>query len=822
MRIKQIIFLCLLVSSAYSQITNTRKWRYSERDSLDIALVFYEEQNYKLALPILENVHLSHPTEDFIKYLYGICCLYRSDKHGASLKALAEVYANNQKIDKIEYDLARAYHYNYKFDETAELLNKHLSYKRIKQEDREKTELLRTYINNAKYYHYHQTKAKATNLGVEINSKDDESMPLISVDESVIIFNYAGSKSKGGKLNGFLKPDINGIYTSDIYLSKKLNNKFQSPTPLDNINTIGNETAVSLSQDGQILYSYKDLSDGHGDIYASYLNGNSYSTPAKLKGKINSYSWEGNCSLSPDGKTLYFSSERSGGFGGKDIYSAKLLADSVWGKITNLGDSINTPYDEDFPFLHADGTTLFYSSKGLKSSGGYDIFAAYMNVKDSSFKQIENLGYPINTPDDDINFVLAANGLKAYYGKGKKEGYGLQDIYTIDTGFEPNKFKLLLLKGTIAKSAEVVDAEIKVEILSKNNYLFKNFKSNNGNYLVTLPVGNDYKVTFTKANLPTQTLTLTTSGFNGYLEKNFDVNFDQIQTVVNATKTSTLNAIKTGSITNSVSSKSPTIATSIATVTSSSITETKVVTPTITSTPTNTIAKVATTTITSIPTNTIAKVVTPTITASTTNTIAKVATPSVIATPSVAITKVVTPSVTINKVTTPTVVITKTVNTVSQINPETYYTTQSGAHVLSSTVAPVKTSSSTASNANVATIDNFVPRTPAQEKVRLFTEKYPDISADSLEFRVQIAAFKNPKNYEFPHLNKLGPFDNLLLIDGITRVTVGGKFTTLRKAYEHNKKVVVAGQNDAFVTVIYKGKRIVFEDLEAMGIFKTK
>ncbi|MDO8998418.1 MAG: hypothetical protein Q7W45_01535 [Bacteroidota bacterium] len=816
MNIKHIVFLCFFVTSVSAQITNTRKWRYSERDSLDLALVFYEEQNYKLALPILENVHLSHPTEDFIKYLYGICCLYRSDKHGASLKALAEVYANNQKIDKIEYDLARAYHYNYKFDETAELLNKHLSYKRIKQEDREKTELLRTYINNAKYYHYHQTKAKVTNLGVEINSKDDESMPLISVDESVIVFNYAGSKSKGGKLNGFLKPDINGIYTSDIYLSKKLNNKFQSPIPLDNINTIGNETAVSLSQDGQILYSYKDLSDGHGDIYASYLNGNTYSQPAKLKGKINSYSWEGNCSLSPDGKTLYFSSERNGGFGGKDIYSAKLLADSVWGKITNLGDSINTPYDEDFPFLHADGTTLFYSSKGIKSSGGYDIFAASMNIKDSTFKQVENLAYPINTPDDDINFVLAANGLKAYYAKGKKDGYGLQDIYTIDTGFEPNKFKLLLLKGTIAKSAEVVDAEIKVEILSKNNYLFKNFKSNNGNYIVTLPMGNEYKVTFTKANSPTQTLTLTTNGFNGYLEKNFDVNFDQIQTVVNATKTSTLNAIKTNSLTNTVSSKSPTIATSIAAVTSTSVTETKVVTTTVTSvtTSTNTITKVVTPTLNSSPTNTIAKAVTPTITSSSTNTIAKVVTPSVNPTSTNTITKVVTPSV----------AATKTLSTSSKINPETYYTTNTVAPITSPTVASVKTavSPSNTSNANVATIDNFVPRTPAQEKVRLFAQKYPDISADSLEFRVQIAAFKNPKNYEFPHLNKLGPFDNLLLIDGITRVTVGGKFTTLRKAYEHNKKVVIAGQNDAFVTVIYKGKRIVFEDLEAMGIFKTK
>ena len=116
--------------------------------------------------------------------------------------------------------------------------------------------------------------------------------------------------------------------------------------------------------------------------------------------------------------------------------------------------------------------------------------------------------------------------------------------------------------------------------------------------------------------------------------------------------------------------------------------------------------------------------------------------------------------------------------------------------------------------------DNFVPRNKLQEKIMRYVEKYGDISAEGLDFRVQIAAYKFPKNYTYKHLKGLGKVENLLLEDGITRITIGGVFNTIRKAFEHNKKVVIAGQTDAFVTVLYKGKRIYLEDLEKMGIFK--
>lgn len=782
MKIFLIIAFQILFFAVSSQITNTRKWRLAERDSLDNALLLYEEANYKIALPILENIHLSHPKEDFIKYLYGICCLYRSDKYQECLTALSEVYANNANIDQIEYDLARAYHYNYKFDEAIELVNKHLSYKRIKAEEKAKGELLKRYINNAKIYNSNPNKAKITSL-TELNSPDEEYLPSISIDEAVMIFNYTGTKSKGGKLNGYLQPDVNGIYTSDIYLSQKTNDKYQQAIAIDNINTTGNDMVVSLSQDAQVMFTYKDVTDGHGDIYASYLTGDTYSQPVKLRGKINSYSWEGHCSLSPDGKTIYFSSERSGGFGGKDIYSAKLLPDSTWGKITNLGDSVNTTYDEDAPFMHADGRTLFYSSKGLKSSGGYDIFRANMDVKDSTFKRIENIGYPVNSPDDDIYFVMAANGAKAYYSSGKKGGQGLQDIYAIETGFESNKPSVLLLKGDITKSNESVDAEIKVEIVSGSTSVYKNLRSNKGKYLVSLPPDAQYKITYSRTKLQPQTITVSTSGINGYVERIQNIDFDR--------KPDTLKAVVT-----------PTVIVAKVTPTVISITPSVAITKVLTST----VAAVKVNTVVATPTNTVAKV-----------------TPKVNATSTVAVTKVTTPTVAVS---TPTIAKgTPTINSISTATTSKATSTLAILKAMEPTT-PIVLSPTVPSTPKIAarpanmTVENFVPQTPAQEKIKLFTDKYPDASADSLDFRVQIAAFKFPKAYDFPHLKDCGKLENLLLADGITRITVGGSFKTLRAAYQHNKKVVVAGQNDAFVTVIYKNRRIPLEDLETMGIFK--
>ncbi len=664
---------------AASQTTNTKKWRKTENDSMQNALLLYEEGNYLLALPIYEKLYAAHPGEEYLKYCYGKCALLRSDKHEVALQLLTQVYEKNSKVSDIEYDLAKANHYNYKFDEALGYVEKALANKRTSPETREAAKQLKTYCINAKEFYTHPTGAQIKNAGTTLNTEYDEFTPVISADESMMVFTYRGKESTGGLQNAFLQPDPNGIYYEDVFQSVKENGEWTTPKPVKSINTNSHDAPIALSADGMHLFSYKDNGDDHGDIYMSTLVNNEWTAPQKLKGQVNSYSWEGSCSMTANGKYLYFTSERSGGFGGRDIYRATFLADSTWGNVVNLGDSINTALDEDAPFIHPDGVTLFYSSKGKNSMGDYDIFQARMNWMDSTFSSPVNLGYPTNTPDGDRYYVLSANSERGYYASGKSGGVGLQDIYTVYPGYVGKKPSLFVVKGKTTLDQKPVAADITVEVMNNNGKKFGDFVSNsaNGNYLVSLPAGASFKLTYKYKSLPVKTTEINTTSVDGYEEKTVDINFE---TVPDTAK--------------------PVLA---------------VVQP-----------------------------------------MKKDSVPVAVAKP----------------------------------------------------IVPIKK-------------ETFVATKAIHEKTIKYAELYGTISAEGLVFKVQIAAYKYPKNYVYDHLKGLGTVDNFLL-DGITRITIGGDFQTLGTAWEHCKKVITAGQTDAFVTVLYKGKRVYLEDLEKMGIFVAK
>lgn len=676
MKIRLTFIFILVFAIGFAQITNTKKWRKSENDSMQKALLMYDEGNLTLALPIYEQLYKSHPKEVFLKFIYGRCCLSRSDKHEDALILLSEIYEKNKKAENIEYDLARAYHFNYKFDEAIAMVDKFTSNKRTTPEFKKRGEQLKKYILNAKYFVANPTNAKITNAGPIINTENEEYVPVVSADESVLIFTYRGKESTGGLENVFQQHDNFGTYFEDVFQSYKVNDVWTKPAGIPTINTKTHDAAIALSPDGQQLFTYRDNGDDHGDIYVSFLHGTEWTNPQKLKGQVNSYSWEGSCSLGSDGRTLYFSSERGGGYGGKDIYRATMLADSSWGNVVNLGDSINTALDDDAPFIHPDGINLFYSSQGKNSMGGYDIFQATMNLADSTFKTtVVNLGYPINTPDDDIYYVLSANGKTGYYASGKKGGYGLKDIYLVDPGTSYKKPALYLVKGKVTLDGKPVEAHISVVITSKDNKKFSESNSNlnTGLYMVTLPAGSVFKFTYKYKDFEPRVLDIDASAITEYTEKEYNIELN--------TKPDT-------------------------------------------------------------------------------------------AKPVVAV------------------------------------------------VTPPKKDSVVAKPVVINKPDDFFPKNNMQAKIKAYAEKYGNISAEGLEFKVQVAAYKYPRNYNYSHLRTCGKVEELILGDGITRITIGGAFNTLSKAFEHNKKVIRFGQGDAFVTAIYKGKRVYLEQLEEMGIFK--
>ncbi|MBL7930944.1 MAG: tetratricopeptide repeat protein, partial [Bacteroidia bacterium] len=277
-----VLLLCYFSSSA--QVMNVRKWRPSERDSLNKGMELFDEKFFLQALPTFEALLKNHPNEEFLQYTYAKCALYRPDKHADAYKYLSEVYEKNKKTPDIQYDMALACHYNYKFDEALDYANQNL--KRTNAEGKKNTDVLIRYINNAKYYYAKPTQAKIVNLGSGINTVDEEYVPAITADESKLIYTYAGTKSMGGR-------QADGNYLEDIYMSVKENGEFKNGVPVDSLNTYSPDAAISLSNDGSALFVYRDIGDSHGDLYMSQLNGANFSRPAKLKGEVNSYSWDG-------------------------------------------------------------------------------------------------------------------------------------------------------------------------------------------------------------------------------------------------------------------------------------------------------------------------------------------------------------------------------------------------------------------------------------------------------------------------------------------------------------------------------------------------
>jgi outer membrane protein OmpA-like peptidoglycan-associated protein len=335
-----------------------------------------------------------------------------------------------------------------------------------------------------------------TNLGNTINSKYADYSPLISADGSFLIFTSRRAETTGG-----MKDESIDSYYEDIYFSEQINGEWvQAKNIGAPINTNYHDATVGLSPDGQKLFIYNDNS-GSGDIYECTLEGEKWSNPVKLPEVINSKYNEYTASFSPDGNAIYFVSDKPGGIGGKDIYVSYKDENGAWKESENLGKNINTEMDEDAVFMHADGSTLYFSSQGHKSMGGYDIYKSTFNKTQKTWSKPTNLGFPINSGDDDVFFVMLANGKTAFYTSKKEGGFGDADIYRIDFNEVSDSLQktpqLTLLKGIVvdAKNNEPLFAQIEITDNVTGN-LISTFQSNatTGKYLISLPSGKNYGI----------------------------------------------------------------------------------------------------------------------------------------------------------------------------------------------------------------------------------------------------------------------------------------------------------------------------------------
>lgn len=304
------------------------------------------------------------------------------------------------------------------------------------------------------------------NIGIEINSEFDDYAAVVNGDETEMIFT---SRRREGNMNENVGDD-NRPY-EDIYISKRQGGSWQPAINLGNIvNTRFNESNIALSPSGNTLFIYRD-GVGEGDIFSSTRQPDgSWSKPVPLPGAVNSSFYESSITITKDESTIFFASERPGGLGGIDIYSCTKDKKGAWTVVRNLGPGINTEFDEEGPFIDYDGKTLYFSSKGHNGMGGYDIFkATLINLEKKEWSEPENLGYPINTPDDDVFLVGTATPNRFYYSSVRPDGVGYSDIYLISDKKVTEDKPMTERKGVqpIRFLVEVVDAETKQPIGAK-------------------------------------------------------------------------------------------------------------------------------------------------------------------------------------------------------------------------------------------------------------------------------------------------------------------------------------------------------------------
>ncbi|WP_231583557.1 OmpA family protein [Rufibacter radiotolerans] len=257
---------------------------------------------------------------------------------------------------------------------------------------------------------------KPQSLGEVVNKMGLQYSPVLTTDQQALLFT---ARQGSGELDD-----------EDLYLAYRKNGQWQEPVSISkNINTELNEGAASLSGDGRTLvFTTCNRQDSYGscDLYISYREGDEWSTPKNMGRTVNSTSWDSQPSLSADGRTIYFASNRPGGQGGDDLWVTKLKDDGSWGAPVNLGNKINTPGRENSPFLHASGNTLYYATDGLQGMGGLDLFK--VSREKGGWGTPLNLGYPLNTHRDESSIFISPDNKTGYYSGGQSAGAGKAEV----------------------------------------------------------------------------------------------------------------------------------------------------------------------------------------------------------------------------------------------------------------------------------------------------------------------------------------------------------------------------------------------------------
>ncbi|PKP22916.1 MAG: hypothetical protein CVU05_01860 [Bacteroidetes bacterium HGW-Bacteroidetes-21] len=528
------IVFAFVAFTAYSQEVEISKTDIPNKDDYKKAktelkaaeeLYLMGRGGYRRALDHYLEVHRLVPNNALLNYKIGNCYLYSIQKPKC-LEYYEKAFKVNPGIaPDIILVMARGYHLTMQLDKAIEYYKKYMN-SLAPKDLQAKQMMIKKYIEECEYgkeLAKNPIRVFIDNAGGSINTSYPEYNAIISTDESVMMFTSRREDTYGGGTD----PQDN-LYFEDIYLSYNDGKEWGLAKNVGKpLNTSDHDATVGLSPDGQKLFVFNGKTMG-GEILVSDLKGTEWTKPddGPMKKFISTEYKESSASFSFDGKTMYFVSDREGGYGGLDIYTSRWDEKKErWDMPQNMGAAICTPYDEEGVFMHPDGRTLYFSSRGHQTMGGYDIFSTTLG-DDGIWGDPVNLGYPLNTPDDDVFFVINASGKRGYFSSVRDDGFGDYDIYrvtfrgpekppvlqnednllaqvapvsevVIEDAVEIKTTRLTILKGTIKDgiTLQALPATIEIVDNEKNEVVsISSSNSSTGKYLVSLPSGKNYGI----------------------------------------------------------------------------------------------------------------------------------------------------------------------------------------------------------------------------------------------------------------------------------------------------------------------------------------
>jgi len=509
MKVKSIILLVLVATLIPASHLNAQKAKFSKK----AATKNFRHGEFDVALENFLAVDSSDLEIEDI-FSIGVCYYNTITEKEKGIPYFESYLSITDTLSVAYYYLGNLYHENYQFDEAIDVYEKFKP--RLKIDFKEKIihrglyeKLVGEIDRNIEHCNFGKTMVRhprqvvIENLGDSINTTNDEYAPVISYNEKELFFTSRRPETTGGEIS----PD--GDYYEDVYftellegglfdneLYKKVENDggffslitphvFSGSQPMGSeINSTLHDASVLLSKDGNRLFIYRD-----SHIWVSDKKDGKFLPPVKLEDETNAGSYDPTVVFSYDESVKFVSSERDGGFGGLDIYYSEKIGDTIWSPLKNLGSGINTPYDDDVNYYDKKNNTLYFSSKGHSGIGGFDIFKSkYENDK---WNAPMNMGYPVNTPFDDVFYVMTHRYNRAYYSSSRNDGLGGLDLYRLT--FADERSSLAEIKGLVLQGDSLIPAKSKITLLEKEEAISTHTSdSTTGDYLLLLGHGFKY------------------------------------------------------------------------------------------------------------------------------------------------------------------------------------------------------------------------------------------------------------------------------------------------------------------------------------------